>query len=129
MAIVIEVYNAFDKYINIYGWHFSKELCQYAISLMKKNNMPIESLSKEVIDQILLQYGVVLNNNIEYDYVFIANMCKADYYGSSILNEQQMALYIKDTIDDEDASNETTFRRWLATMEGNHQIINWEQFI
>ena len=46
-----------------------------------------------------------------YDYVFVATMCKADYLGSSIKDENHLVLYVKDTIDDVDASNETTFRR------------------
>ena len=54
-----------------------------------------------------------------YDYVYVVTMCKADYLGSSIKDENHLTLYIKDTIDDVDTSNETTFRRWLATMIGN----------
>lgn len=50
---------------------------------------------------------------------------KADYLGSSIENERQLAMYVKDTIDDSDASDETTFRRWVATMIGNGTPIDW----
>ena len=35
----------------------------------------------------------------------------------------------KDTIDDVDASNETTFRRWLATMIGNGMPIDWDELL
>ena len=49
---------------------------------------------------------------------------KEDYLGSSIKDENHLALYVKDTIDDVDASNETTFRRWLATMIGNGMPID-----
>lgn len=64
-----------------------------------------------------------------YDYVYVAIMCKADYLGSSIKDENHLALYIKNTIDDVDASNETTFRRWLATMIGNGIPIDWDEII
>lgn len=37
--------------------------------------------------------------------------------------------YVKDTIYDVDASNETTFRRWLATMIGNGIPIDWDEII
>ena len=60
-----------------------------------------------------------------YDYVFAATMCKADYLGSSIEDEEHLTKYIKDTIDDVDASDETTFRRWVATMIGNGLPIDW----
>ena len=56
-------------------------------------------------------------------------MCKADYYGSSITDEKHFALYIKDTIDDEDAGDGTTMRRWYATMVANGTMVDWEEFI
>ena len=56
-------------------------------------------------------------------------MCKADYYGSSIPDEKHFALYIKDTIEDEDAADGTTMRRWYATMVANGTMVDWEGFI
>lgn len=44
-------------------------------------------------------------------------------------DEKHLALYIKDTIDDYDASDETTFRRWVATMIGNGNPIDWYEII
>ena len=41
------------KYLQHYGWHFNKALCEFAISLMKKNGKSIEPLSKDVIDKVL----------------------------------------------------------------------------
>lgn len=52
-------------------------------------------------------------------------MCKADYLGSSIEDEHHLIKYVKDTVDDVDASDETTFRRWVATMVGNGIPIDW----
>ena len=78
---------------------------------------------------ILATHNVYASNKIMYDYVFVATMCKADYLGSSIKDENHLALYVKDTIDDVDASNETTFRRWLATMIGNGIPIDWDEII
>lgn len=117
------------KYLQHYGWHFNKALCQYAISLMKKNSKKLEPLSKEFVDKLLEQHNIKLTKNIGYDYLFVANMCKADYYGSSITDEKHVALYIKDTIEDEDAGDGTTMRRWYATMIANGQMIDWEDFI
>ena len=62
-----------------------------------------------------------------YDYVFAATMCKTDYLGSSIVNEEYLAKYVKDVVDDPDASDETTFRRWVATMIGNGEPIDWSE--
>lgn len=71
------------------------------------------------------EYDIELKNKIMHDYVFAATMCKADYLGSSIEDEQHLIKYVKDTVDDVDASDETTFRRWVATMVGNGIPIDW----
>lgn len=117
------------KYLQNYGWHFNKALCHYATSLMRKGGKPLETLSKEYIDKMLSVNGVKLTKNVGHDYVFVANMCKADYYGSSITDEKHLALYIKDTIEDEDAGDGTTMRRWYATMVANGQMVDWEEFV
>jgi hypothetical protein len=41
------------KYLQHYGWHFNKALCDYAISLMKKGGKKLEPLTKEYIDKLL----------------------------------------------------------------------------
>lgn len=117
------------KYLSNYGWHFNKSLCNYAVSLMRKKGKQMEPVSKEYIDKVLQQNGVNLENNVGHDYVFVGNMCKADYYGSSITDEKHFALYIKDTIDDEDAGDGTTMRRWYATMVANGIMVDWEEFV
>lgn len=133
MRTALDVYDTMPKYmrkyLQHYGWHFNKSLCQYAVSLMTKNGKKLEPLTKEFVDKLLEQHNVKLTKNIGYDYLFVANMCKADYYGSSISDEKHVALYIKDTIEDEDAGDGTTMRRWYATMIANGIMIDWEDFI
>ena len=99
------------------------------ISLMKKNGKKLEPLTKEYVDKILQSNNISLVNNIGHDYLYVANMCKADYYGSSINDEKHFALFIKDTIDDEDAGDGTTMRRWYATMVANGIMVDWEEHI
>lgn len=52
---------------------------------------------------MLAKYGVTLENNVDYDYVYVANMGKADLLKSSITDEQHLALYVKDVVDANDA--------------------------
>ena len=119
------------RYISNFGWHFNKKAYDYATKLMYKVNENtkekenIKAYTKEEVDALLSKYGINLRNKILHDYVFAATMCKVDYLGSSIENERQLAMYVKDTIDDSDASDETTFRRWVATMIGNGTPIDW----
>lgn len=119
------------RYISNFGWHFNKKAYEYATKLMRKRspktNMEerVKAYTKEEVDAMLMTYNVELKRKIMYDYVFVATMCRADYLGSSIEDEEHLVKYIKDTVDDVDASNETTFRRWVATMIGNGAPIDW----
>lgn len=133
--VPLDIYDDMPKYmkryISNYGWHFNKKAYEYAVSFMKKKNTKtninekVIGYTKEQVDKLLEDNNIELKNKIMYDYVFAATMCKADYLGSSILNENYLAMYVKDTIDDVDASTETTFRRWVATMIGNGIPIDW----
>lgn len=130
MRTALDLYDDLPKSMRTYlmhnGWHFNKSLCNFAVSLMKKRGKRLDPISKETVDKLLEQYKIELDNNVGYDYVFVANMCKADYYGSSITDDKHVALYIKDTIDDEDAADGTTMRRWYATMVGNGIMVDWD---
>ena len=130
MRVALDLYEDLPKNMRKYlmhnGWHFNKSLCDFAVSLMKKQGKKLDPLSKEFVDKLLDQHKIQLDNNVGYDYVFVANMCKADYYGSSITDDKHVALYIKDTIDDEDAADGTTMRRWYATMVANGIMVDWD---
>lgn len=118
------------RYINNYGWHFNKRAYEYAVKLMFKRNIktnkdePIECYTKEEVDALLKECNVEIQNKVMYDYVYVYAMCIADY-PKAIPNKEAKAYFIKETVDDIDASDETTFRRWVATMVGNGIPIDW----
>ena len=123
-----------EEYLSQYGWHFSKKMCEWAVSRMYKRNsldkkIPIQSWNKDSVDKLLNKYGVTIDNKIGYDYVFAANMCIADYYGSSIIDEQHVALFIKDYVDDPDGYEELPFTRFYADCIGSGVPINWEDML
>ena len=123
-----------EEYLSKYGWHFSKKMCEWAVSRMYKRNsldkkIPIQSWNKDSVDKLLNKYGVTIENKIGYDYVFAANMCIADYYGSSIIDEQHVALFIKDYVDDPDGYEELPFTRFYADCIGSGVPINWEDML
>ena len=123
-----------EEYLSQYGWHFSKKMCEWAVSRMYKRNsldkkIPIQSWNKDSVDKLLNKYGVTIENKIGYDYVFAANMCIAEYYGSSIIDEQHVALFIKDYVDDPDGYEELPFTRFYADCIGSGVPINWEDML
>ena len=86
------------------GWSFSKKMCEFAVSRMKdRDGKKIEPITKEQIDKLLKTNGIELKHDNGYDCVYVANMARADYWGSSIADEQHLALFVGDFIDDEDA--------------------------
>ena len=124
-----------EAYLSNFGWHFNKKMCDFAVSLMKKINPAtgkkerIEPISKEKVEELLTKYGMKLDNNSLYDFVYVANMGKADFFKSSIPDEQHLAVYVKDVIDDPDAPDGTTMRRWYATMIAAGEPIEWDDTI
>jgi len=123
-----------EEYLAQNGWHFSKKMFEWVASNMYKKDLngrkiKIQSFTKEEVDELLKRYGIVLNNKFGYDYVFAANMCKADYFGSSITDERHLALFIKDYVDDPDGYPELPFTRFFADTIGKGLPINWEDMI
>ena len=119
-----------EDYLSHYGWHFSKAMCDWATSKMYKTDATgrknyIAPWTKENVDELLKRYGITLNNKYGYDYVFVANMCKADYFGSSISDDQHVALFIKDYVDDKDGYPELPFTRFYADCIGSGCPIDW----
>lgn len=122
---------AMVNYLRYNGPHFNKKLLDFAVSKMtKKDDAPIQAFTKEQVDAKLGYAGVNLKNNQLYDYVFVANMCKADFLGSSIPNDDMhIAMYIKDVIEDPDGYDGLPFNRWYADMCRKGIVINWEEMI
>lgn len=126
---------AMSRYLSFRGWHFDKKTCDYAVSLMKKKNPatgrlePIEPMSKDQVDELLAKHGVKLENNTLYDYVYVANMARADFYKSSLPDDKSLALFVKDSVDDPDAADGTIMRRWYATMVANGCGVEWSDFL
>jgi hypothetical protein len=122
-----------EEYLSLYGWHFSKKMCEWAASKMYKKvmgrNEYIDPMTKERLDALLKQYGITLEKNNGYDAVYIANMCKADFLGSSIRDEGALILYVKDVIDDPDGYEGLPFTRFYADCIGSGTVISWEDMI
>lgn len=120
-------------YMSHNGPHFNKAACQFACSQMYKvengEEKPINTIDKETFNKLLLKYKITIKNNILYDGVYVANMCMADYFGSSIRTEEGVIKYVRDTLDDPDALEGLTFNRWIADMKWLGIPIPWDEFL
>lgn len=120
-------------YMRHNGPHFNRKLLEFALSKMYKRvngrREPIAGYTKEQVKSILDSNGIKLQNDQLYDSVYVANMCKADFLGSSIPDEKRLALYVKDVIDDPDGYDGIVFNRWYADMCYNGIPIDWEEVL
>lgn len=122
-------------YLSNYGRHFNSKLLKFAVSKLQKRDsstgelVSVHPLNKDEVNSLLKRYDIKLNNNELYDYVYVANMCKADFLGSSIPDEAHMALYIKDVIDDDDAYDGIVFNRWYADTRRKGIAIDWSDML
>lgn len=121
--------SAMINYLRYNGPHFSEKLCDFAVSRMMRDGKPIKPFTKEEVENMLKTNGITLKNNALYDHVFVANMGKADYLGKSIANEKNLAMYVKDVIDDEDGYDGVPFNRWYADMSRKGKPIDWNEFL
>ena len=124
---------AMETYLEFYGWHFSKKMCDWAVSKMYKEvngkKEYIKPYTKEDLEQFLEKQGIKLEDVQGYDHVYIANMAKADFLGSSISDEVHLAKYVKDVISDPDAYEGMPFTRFYADCIGSGTPIIWSEMI
>ena len=112
------------------GWHFNKKACDYAVQyLTGKDGNPIKPLSKEDVDALLAKYGIKLEKNKGWDYVYAANMAKSDMDGSPLSDEKNQALYVKILIDDADAAEGEIMGCWYTKMIFRRIPVDWGAFL
>lgn len=113
----------------------NKKLCEFAISRMRKMNPAtnklekIEKIEKDKIDETMKKYGIVLNNNELYDYIYVYHMAMSDYYKSSLPTEDVVCKFVKDYVDDSDQVDGFIFNRWYADCCHGGIPIDWEDML
>ena len=122
-----------EEYLQLYGWHFSKKMEEWAASRMYKyegaQKIYIDPYTKETFDDLKNRMGYSIKENKGYDDIYIANMCKADFWGSSIRDESSLVRYVKDVVEDPDAYDGMIFTRFYADCIGSGTPICWEDMI
>lgn len=122
---------AMENYLEFNGWHFNKKMCQWAVSKMyKKDGEKKEYIEPYTLESLrALLEKVKVEFEIDYDALYIANMCKADFLGSSIQNETQLAKYVKDVVEDPDGYDGLPFTRFYADCIGSGTSIPWDDLL
>lgn len=122
-----------EEYLAQNGWHFNKSMCDWATSRMYKKNgnnkIGITSYTKTDFENLCNANGVQLNTAYIYDAIYVANMCRADFYGSSIEDDYHLVKFVQNYMQDIDGYEEMPFTRFYADCIGSGIGIPWEDVI
>ena len=111
----------FLNYLRYYGSHFNKKLCEFACNKLLK-----QDYTKEKLDSLIKSHNIDIKDSKLYDYVYIANWAKSIFYGTSIIDEKHLILFVNDIIDKE---GNLIFNRWYADTAKLGIPIEWEDMI
>lgn len=123
------------RYIRHFGLHFNHKLYEYAVSNMERKikgserTEKMKPVEKSKFDEIMKKYSIELLYDEGYDGVFVWSMAMSDFFESSLPTEKEVALYVKDYVDDIDQMDGFIFNRWIADMYFKGRTIEWDDFI
>ena len=121
-------------YLSYYGMNFSKKLYEFAVSNMRRESADgkiekVKPMTADELKSLLSKHKIEIEHNDLYNALYLAAMVKADYWGSSIEDEEHLAKYIEDTLCDVDAAEGQVLARYLADCAVGGCIIYWESMI
>ncbi len=118
-------------YLSNHGRHFSKPMLEWAVSLMEdRRGNPGKALDKKEFDELMRVYNQKLERKDGYyDGLYVWAMATSDYLGSSIIDEQHLAMFVKDYIDDVDGNPTRAFDEFYINCVAKGIDIPWKDLI
>lgn len=91
------------KYKELYGKHFTKDLCEWAVERMENRNGTTHHYNLDEVKSIWHKYKMNdLHNANWYDVMYVMNMAYADFYGRLFTEHHECAMYTYLYISDPD---------------------------
>ena len=124
-----------QQYLSYYGFHFNKKMYEFAVKKMTKRNKAtgekerLSPIDMENFEKTLRKHRVEIAENSLYDAAYLASMIEADFWGSSIEDEEHMARYIKDVLGDVDGYDGLVLCRFLADCSAKGNVVFWERML
>ncbi len=120
-----------EAYLSHHGRHFSKPMLEWAVSMMKgRGGSKVQVIDRKRYDELMKAYGQKLERNEGYyDGMYVWCMATSDYMGSSIKDEQHLAMYVKDYIDDIDGNPTRAFDEFCINCTAKGIDIPWDDVI
>ena len=119
-----------EEYLEDYGFHFNKRLFEFAVEMMEdRNGQPLKPWDKQKSTDFLKANGVSLKNDMGHDAAYVLNMARADYFGSSIVDDPHLAMFVKDYLDDRDGSPTRAFDEFYIKTVAMGIPIFWDEMM
>lgn len=120
----------FEIYFEEYGGNFSKKLYEFAVSMMKdRNGGKPTVMTKDQVTDWLKNYGITLKNDIGYNAAYTLAMARSDYFGSSIKDDNHLALYVRDVLEDVDGNPHAVFDHFVVDCRAKGVPIFWSEMM
>jgi hypothetical protein len=121
---------SFEEYLDQFGAHFNKKLYDWAVSMMKdRNGNKVAAMTKEQTSEWLRARGVTLKNDKGHDAPYVLAMIRADAFGSSINDDQHLALGVRDYLDDPDGYPTKAFDHFVIDCRRRGEPIFWDEMM
>ena len=119
-----------EEYLEDYGYHFNTKLFEFAVGMMEdRSGNKLQPWDKDKTEQFLKANGVNLSNNYGHDAAYVVNMARADYMNSSISDENHLAKFVKDYMDDLDGSPTRAFDEFYIKTVALGIPIYWDEML
>lgn len=90
-----------------------------------RNGKAIQMPDKKTVDEQLSKEVEAMG----YDAVYLSAMAKADYFGSSLKDEQSLYKFVNDYLGDPDGYTEKAFTNFLSDCGAKGIPIIWEDLL
>lgn len=118
------------KYLSFNGFHFSKPMYRWALSMMEdRNGAKVDFMEKEQVMETLKRNNVTDLPEMGYDIPFVYLRKKSDSLGGSIPDEAHLAMAVKEFFTDKDGYETMAFDEFLAKMSAKGVSIPWEDLL
>ena len=120
----------YHKYIDKYGKHFNKKLCDHACKQMVNYNGTSHTWTADQIQSLINVNKISIpSTSTIYDITYTANMAYADFYPTVLDTVDKCITYAKLVASDPDGYEGMEFMRWTSDAIGKSLTLNWEDFI
>ena len=94
-----------------------------------RNGNKVPLMTKEQVAEWLRTNGVTLKNDKGHDAAYVRAMLFADCWGSSLPNDKQLALGVKDFLDDPDGTKSKAFDHFIVDCRAKDEPIFWDEMM